>query len=257
MEGYGLRSPFGRVGGKSKLKKELINDFFPKDYENMIYVEVFIGGGSVFFEKEPSKKEVINDLDKDVVIVMRGLKKYNANEIEKAVRGDYDKKDFERIKASQPKDNFKKFVRQFILYRTSMMSKGDTFAYNNTLTKEPTHVMSNLEGYKDRMKNTIILNEDFKKVIKDYDSANTLFYLDPPYENSKGLYTHPDLPIKDVYEAVKNIKGKFILSYNNSPEAKDLFRKDFYIYTASTKYTSNPQTQNIKRLELIITNFKR
>lgn len=37
-------------------------------------MEVFAGGASVFFNKEPSKTEVINDLDKDLVTVYRAIK---------------------------------------------------------------------------------------------------------------------------------------------------------------------------------------
>jgi len=43
---------------------------------------------------------------------------------------------------------------------------------------------------KHRLKNTIILNKDYKKLIKEYDSPLTFFYLDPPYEESGNLYTH-------------------------------------------------------------------
>jgi site-specific DNA-adenine methylase len=43
--------------------------------------------------------------------------------------------------------------------------------------------------YAEYMKNTKVLNQDYKSVIKSNDSKDTYFYLDPPYESSKGLYT--------------------------------------------------------------------
>ena len=50
------------------------------------------------------------------------------------------------------------------------------------------------------------------------------------------LYKHHLLPISDVYNILKNIKGKFLLSYNNSTEAKELF-KNYKIKYLKTTYT--------------------
>ena len=58
----GMWSIVGRVGGKSRLKKTII-DLLP---EHTTYVEPFVGGGAVFFGKEPSSREVVNDLDADI-----------------------------------------------------------------------------------------------------------------------------------------------------------------------------------------------
>jgi len=57
-------------GGKSRLVKTIIN----KIPEHTCYVEVFAGGASVFFGKDPSTTEVINDLDKDLVTFYRTVK---------------------------------------------------------------------------------------------------------------------------------------------------------------------------------------
>jgi len=105
------------------------------------------------------------------------------------------------------------------------------------------------------MENTTILNEYYKKVMYKYDSPNTFFYLDPPYEKSDGLYIHDTVSINELYDILSKIKGFFLLSYNNSPIAKKLF-KDYRIRILNTKYGKGTEGgQNIKKKELSISNF--
>ena len=48
------------MGGKQALFPTIIKRF-PTGYQNMMYVEVFGGGGSVLLNKERSVREVLND----------------------------------------------------------------------------------------------------------------------------------------------------------------------------------------------------
>ncbi len=62
-----MNGPVAYIGGKNRLAKRLIA-LFP---QHVTYCEVFLGGGQVFFRKEPSKVEVLNDLDGEVVNFFR------------------------------------------------------------------------------------------------------------------------------------------------------------------------------------------
>ena len=44
-----------------------IIEHFPENYQDMTYLEPFFGSGSIFFNKERSHIETINDMDNDVV----------------------------------------------------------------------------------------------------------------------------------------------------------------------------------------------
>lgn len=54
-----MKTPIAYYGGKQNLAPHII-PLFPKHVQ---YVEPFTGGGAIFFQKKPSKNEVINDLD--------------------------------------------------------------------------------------------------------------------------------------------------------------------------------------------------
>lgn len=239
----------GRTGGKKLLKKRIVDDIFPEDYESMTYVEPFVGAGHVYFYKNPSTKEVINDLDKDVINLFKGFKKYDGDKISTDINGTYNKEDYKNIVNAKPSTSYTKFIQLLLRYKLSFSARGKSYG-----NKKP--IKSNYQDdYNERLKHTTILNKSFEKVVKEYDSPNTLFYLDPPYENSDNLYTHDTLPIKDVYDVMKNIKGYFIISYNNSKEAKELF-KDYNIKKVQTKYTKgNEGGQQETKTELIITNY--
>jgi DNA adenine methylase len=59
-----MKTPISYYGGKQSMLKHIL----PLIPEHKIYVEPFFGGGAVFFGKEPSKVEVINDYNSNVVV---------------------------------------------------------------------------------------------------------------------------------------------------------------------------------------------
>lgn len=67
---------------------------------------------------------------------------------------------------------------------------------------------------------------DWKDVVERYDASGTLFYLDSPYfsdENDYGKDTFDRQQSQTMAETLRTIKGKFLLSINDTPEIREWF----------------------------------
>tara|TARA_R110002020_G_scaffold80434_3_gene200688 strand:- start:927 stop:1661 length:735 start_codon:yes stop_codon:yes gene_type:complete len=241
-----------RVGGKSKLKKKIVS-LMPK---HKTYVEAFVGGGHVLFEKKPAEINIINDKDIDIAHIYGDMKAVGDKMINKDFTGNRDK--FFRLL------NQKKFNNtEERLYRNLYISinsfAGNRKSYmgpNEEIYRQGSNIGKKYKStkYKDFLNNNNvkIFNTDFKNIIKKYDSKDTLFYLDPPYSKSTKDYKHSVNP-NDVYKALQGLKSKFILSYDHSPEIKKIFNK-YKFKTVTTSYDMSGVRQgDIK--EYLITNF--
>lgn len=74
-----------------------------------------------------------------------------------------------------------------------------------------------------------ILNLDYIEVFEKYDSEETFFLLDPPYYIPRvgGYYSCESefFYHKEFSDYVKKLKGKWLLTYNNSDYIKELFKE--------------------------------
>jgi DNA adenine methylase len=247
MEGQ-ARPLLKRTGGKYRLYKKIIANF-PEGYTEMTYVEPFVGGGSIFFNKERCKKEVINDFD-DIMYNFYKETQKDYKVLEKRINGTYTEKDFYKLKDMKPTSIMGKTVQHYILGFLSYLG----FKLQCDIGRAGgTHriIDRDLEPYHIQLENVTILNEDYKKVIEKYDSPNTFFYLDPPYEDStKNISEYKDIDMDDFANVIYKVKGKFLMSINNSPNIRRLF-KGYKIKKIKAHYELSPKYV----AELLISNY--
>ena len=115
-----------------------------------------------------------------------------------------------------------------------------------------------LEDVHSRLSGVTIESLDYKAFIIRYDTDSTLFYLDPPYylcesDYGRELFNRKEFPL--MAELLKGIKGTFILSLNDHPAVRDIF-KNSYIKEVETTYSIAVKTSASKVGELIISNHK-
>lgn len=106
---------------------------------------------------------------------------------------------------------------------------------------------------------------DFEDHINKYDSEETLFYLDPPYYSTEHQYYRGAEHFgksghQRLADVLKNIKGKFILSYYNFDGLDEMYPKDVYrweekSFTKATTTISNKSLEEKQGNEILIKNY--
>lgn len=250
-----LNSPLSWLGGKSKLRKEIIKHF----PEHSTYIEVFGGAGWVYFGKEPSKVEVFNDINRELINFFRIIK-HHKTEFIKSLSSDIVSRDmFDEYYNSNLNHltDIQRAVRFFYTVKYSFGSMGNHFGYS-TKTSPRKHIfdLSQFQEIRSRLQNTYVENLSFDILIPKYDNENSLFFCDPPYLDTSG-YEYPfnetdHIKLKDT---LSTISGKFILTINDHPKIRELY-KEYNIKETEVAYSISKESKGRKNYkELIITNY--
>lgn len=252
------------LGGKRNLAKRIcaILDATPCT----TYAEPFVGMGGVFLRRsQRPKAEVINDLARDVATLFRILQRHYVQFLDTLRFQITTRAEFERLVATDPDTltDLERAGRFLYLQRCAFGGKvsGRNFGVSrgrpgqfNLSTLEPM-----LEALHSRLAGVIIERLDWSELIRRYDRADTLFYVDPPYwgceaDYGRELFSRGEFT--KLADALRRIEGRFLLSINDVPEVRDLFAWA-KIEPVSTSYSisAKPDARGA-RAELLIRNFE-
>ncbi len=251
------------LGGKKNLAKVLVPLIDAQPCTT--YAEAFVGMGGVFLRRTTRpKSEVINDLGRDVSNLFRILQRHYPQFLEVLRFQLTTRAEFNRLVDTDPTTltDLERAARFLYLQRTAFGGKvsGRNFGVSkdrpgrfNLTTLEPM-----LEDLHVRLAGVVIECLDYADFIRRYDSADTLFYLDPPYWNCETDYGK-DMFSRASFEAMAEqlaaIKGRFIMSINDTPEVRELFAA-FEIMEVSTTYSVAKQAAGSGKVrELVVKNF--
>jgi DNA adenine methylase len=251
-----MRGPLAYIGGKNAIANQIIA-IFPK---HETYVEAFAGGAQVFFRKAPSKVEVLNDLDGEMVNFFR-VCQLHYEELIRYIRFMLvSRKWFDLLCATDPATltDIQRAARQFYLQKNSYAGLVRNQGFRRSLAHppgfNPERLPQLIEDTHQRLARVQIECLPYEKVLADYDSASTLAYLDPPYFGRK-LYKFnldPD-DFRAMADLLGRLHGKFVLSLNDLPEVRAIF-KEFKTRGIDLAYTAQKHAGRRYR-EVLITNF--
>lgn len=259
-----MKSPIKWMGGKSNSVKTIL----PIIPEHKTYVEPFFGGGWIYFSKEKSKVEVINDINGQLVNfyeVLRTQEKEFVKRMELVVKS---RELFLEYRKTLNDISLPPLERAFRFYYVNQNAFGGLIRYNqkgecnspfagspDRKTQSSFWDINKIKNSHDRLRETIIENDSYTKIIKRYDKPYTLFFLDPPYDCKSGKYNgKTSFDYDELLEQCRNIKGMFILTLNSDLEDKF---KEFNVYPNNVHYSIGCTASSSKSYkEIIVTNYK-
>lgn len=260
MESCNLFAPFGWVGGKRKLAKDIVKEL---SENHTTYVEVFGGALNILYAKEKSKLEVVNDINSNLINLHRcirtnpqTLSMYLNNML--ISRELFDDIKHKRLK---PRNNIEAAAFYLFQLTQSFGSKGDNFAMSAKSGRKPKDIYKSYSKWSQRLKAVTIEHKSFYELIKLYDKVETLFYCDPPYVSTENYYKDTGgFGIEEhklLADTLKDIKGKFILSYNDCELVRELYKGYNIRNTREIEYTlgKNVHGKNKTVKEILISNY--
>jgi DNA adenine methylase len=225
--------------------------------QHKVYVEAFLGGGAVFFEKEPSEVEVINDLDSKLIADYRRVATAPPFSDAYPILTTKTKQDrfLRQTHKDRPSQIVESLLRRCNGFGGSYIKEGGVF---KTTTHE--NKLRSIVDYKDRLKDALLTNLTYQKVFEKFDSSSSFFFLDPPYEMSKGIgYAKgsESFDFEAFADWLGQLEGKFLVTINDSPSIRKTF-KGFkqYRYVVKGHHSEESSIGAKDRPELLITNYE-
>lgn len=220
-------------GGKWKIAPWII-EHFP---EHKVYLEPYFGSGAVFFNKEPSYIETINDLDGNIVNLFRVCRS-NPEELASAINlTPFARDEFFSCYEMDVSDPIERARRTIVRYHQSFgTSNSSKHSWRNVQTYGGPRCASMWNYLPDtvvevceRLKGAQIENTDAVTLIERYNSSDTLIYCDPPYLpnlRKKNMYAKEmsETAHKDLLKALLKSKSKVIISGYDSSLYNDMLR---------------------------------
>jgi DNA adenine methylase len=242
------------------LAKDII-DLIPANHS--IYIEVFGGAASVLYQKEPSKLEVLNDINGELINLHRAIRN-NPQTLSMYLNDLFISREiFDDIKKRKlkPKNNIEAAAFYFYQLTQSFGSKGDNFAMAAKSGRKPKNIYRDFKKISDRLKGVTIENMSFLKLIPLYDKEDAFFYIDPPYVATESYYKNTGgfgiEKHEELADLLSNTKSKFLLSYNDCQLVRELYRGFNIRTTKEIEYTlgKNIHGKNKSVREVFITNY--
>ena len=196
------------------------------------YVEVFGGGASLLFAKEPSLVEVYNDIDSAIVNFFRVLRDPEKFEkfYKKVALTPYSREEYYYCQNTWKKceDDIERAYRWFVVARQSFAGRLVKHVWGFVISSTGRGMACSVSTWlstiemlpeiSSRLLTVQIENDDFRKIMPRYDSEITFMYLDPPYvletrKNEKDYVFEMSLEdYQDLIDLILSSKSMFMLS---------------------------------------------
>lgn len=259
-----MKTPITYYGGKQGMLK-YIRPLIP---EHDLYCEPFAGGAAVFFDKEPAKVNVINDLNGELINFYKTIVS-NKEELRKEVEKTLHSRS-QHVHAwyiYNNHDYFTNVQRAWAVYVLSKMGfagqLSNSFGFDKSAGLHSRKIRFAKEIFTDDLKNLLehstIECDDAFKIIKRFDCEKAFHFIDPPYVGSnmghyEGMFNEQSL--MELLELCTTLKGKFMLTMFPNEFIKEFAdRHGWVIHRIERNITACKAASRRKQEEWIVCNY--
>ena len=247
------------LGGKARLAKRLCAMIEAAPHR--LYAEPFVGMGGVFFRRRLRPRvEIINDKNNEIANLFLVLRHHYPALLDEFRFAITSRHWFLQARSTAPEmlTDIQRAARFLYLQRLSYGGIYPPRSFRTGRIRAAYFDLSKLEpmlaAVHERLCGVVIECLDWRAFIDRYDAAETLFFLDPPYVGGedlygRGLFDRTDYEI--MADRLADLKGKFILTLNDTPEVRRIFR-GFAIEAVEAVYYIGPDNAQTGR-QVVIT----
>lgn len=260
-------SPFRYPGGKTWLVPLFRRWMMSLSSQPSTFVEPFAGGGIISLTtafEQLADSVVMVELDNQIAAVWQTILAGEAQWLAKRILNfDLSPESAKAEFAKPPKSQRERAFQTILKNRTAhggilaegagVLKTGENGKgilsrwYPQTIARR----IANIELVAKRIK--FIHGDAFEVLAKFRSNANVVFFIDPPYTaggKSAGsrLYTHSALDHEKLFSTCENLKGDFLMTYDNAEEVLALAERHGF----ETKAVSMKNTHHAEMDELLI-----
>lgn len=182
--------------------------------EHTTYVEPFAGGASVFWRKNRSRREVLNDLDPEVALVYRIIQGMSGSEVDSLSTMDWLVTEERFAWLLTGRSGSSDLDRTHRLIYLALSSVGHARQQlRSELVGASLRIGARLSEWRERLKGVELTHGDYHSCITQWDDRDTLFYIDPPYPGEWSLpLAFSDEKWNQLVRRVQRLRGKVLLS---------------------------------------------
>lgn len=258
------KTPISYYGGKQKLLSIILS----KIPDHVLYCEPFLGGAAIFFGKQQSQVEVINDTNKELMNFYRVCKE-KFLDLQSLVRITlHSRKAHQDANVINANPHLFTDVQRawsvWVLSSQSFSSMLDgSWGYDKAKRTTTRKITNKREQFTEelaiRLQDAQLECADAIYVIKSRDGADSFFYCDPPYFNSDcGHYDGYSIEdFTKLLQTLSEAKGKFLLSSYPSPVLKQYTKANgWYMWSQESGVSVNKGSSYLKRkVEVLTANY--
>lgn len=261
-----MRTPITYYGGKQTLAPTIVSMLPP----HKIYCEPFFGGGAVFFAKPKSYLEAINDTNERLVIFYKQVMT-NFDELQQMVQATLcAESEYNRAReiyhGRRPASEAETAWAVWMVTNFSFSGSprgGWKWDNGNAGSHVGIYMRRRREEFSDWLRNRLadvqISCRDALDVIRQRDTPETMFYLDPPYPmaDMKHYSGYSFENLEQLLTLLQTIEGKFILSNYMCPMLADFICRNGWTHKEIELPLKVANFTNARhKVEVLVSNYE-